>query len=236
MKIPESLQSFCSAEAAFWTIAILAMLLHLTVASPAFFDTQIHRLSGDGPLGAAWLRHSWHFVGTACFFLLLPAAALRLTTGLSLAQAGVQVGEWRLGLALTGMALVVLPGVVYVSSADPEFLEQYPHTMQALASIPLFAGWSLLMLVYYVAWEFFFRGYLLFGLKDRVGAVHAVFIQTALSTVIHIGKPTGELVGAFPGGLYMGWLALRTRSLVWPIAFHWILGVLNLYFCGMRKL
>ena len=69
-------------------------------------------------------------------------------------------------------------------------------------------------------------GSLLFGLRERLGTGGALLFQTAISTLVHIGKPVGELVGAAPAGFLFGAAALRTRSVLWPLLLHWYLGAL----------
>ncbi len=66
--------------------------------------------------------------------------------------------------------------------------------------------------------ELFFRGFLLFGMRERYGAVPAVLGSACLFGVSHLNAVAA--VYATVAGLVLGWLALRTRS-IWPgIALH----------------
>ena len=47
------------------------------------------------------------------------------------------------------------------------------------------------------------------------------------SSLLHIGKPEGEILGAIPIGLLFGWFALRTRSIWYGWAVHASIGVLT---------
>ena len=40
--------------------------------------------------------------------------------------------------------------------------------------------------------------------------------------------------GAIPGGIIMGVLAYRSGSLLWPLLFHFYLGLLNTWFCWIN--
>jgi len=80
---------------------------------------------------------------------------------------------------------------------------------------------------YYVAWEFYFRGFLLFGLTERFGAVNAILIQTISSCLIHIGKPEGEIIGSIVVGILFGMIALRSRSIRYVFIIHAAIGVLT---------
>jgi membrane protease YdiL (CAAX protease family) len=82
------------------------------------------------------------------------------------------------------------------------------------------------VLLYYLAWEFFFRGFMLFPLARVFGGVNAILIQIIPSCLIHIGKPVGELTGSIIAGLILGGLALRTGSIWYGWIIHAALGVL----------
>ena len=92
-------------------------------------------------------------------------------------------------------------------------------------SAGLFIIYELCYAAYYFGWEFFFRGFMLFGLADAFGAVNAVLIQTIPSTLAHIGKPTPEVFAAVAAGLVFGAIALKTRSVLYVFLLHWLIGV-----------
>jgi len=140
---------------------------------------------------------------------------------------GLQWGDWRLGLKLV---LALLPPItaafLYPASGNAEIRAFFPFAPEAGSSIVKF-----LMLqvprgaLYYTAWEFFFRGFMLFGLRRYVGDWLAVCMQTIPQCLWHIGMPTGELLSSIGGGLLFGMIALRTRSIVWPMLLHYLMGV-----------
>ena len=73
---------------------------------------------------------------------------------------------------------------------------------------------ELVMAFYMFGWEWYHRGFLLFGLKKIMPVWGAVLIQAALFTALHWGKPIMETASSFPGGILMGLLALRYRSFI----------------------
>jgi membrane protease YdiL (CAAX protease family) len=80
-------------------------------------------------------------------------------------------------------------------------------------------------LVYYLGWEFLFRGFMLFGLEGRCGAVLAILVQMIPSAIVHIGKPASESFAAIAAGLVFGYVAFRTRSILYPLLLHAIVGI-----------
>jgi membrane protease YdiL (CAAX protease family) len=45
------------------------------------------------------------------------------------------------------------------------------------------------------------------------------------SCLVHIGKPAAETYSSILGGLMWGVLAFRSRSIVYGLVIHWLLGV-----------
>jgi membrane protease YdiL (CAAX protease family) len=70
-----------------------------------------------------------------------------------------------------------------------------------------------------IAWEFIWRGFMLFGLEAKFG-YYAVLIQMIPFLILHNGKPAAETFGAIAAGLALGILALRTRSVLYCIVTH----------------
>jgi membrane protease YdiL (CAAX protease family) len=149
-----------------------------------------------------------------------------------LSSYGLALGDWRFGLkalAVMGPVAVVLSAL---ASRSPEFIAQYPLSRAVCATAPAFLAHAAAYLAYCDRFEIFFRGFVQFGLRERLGAWDAILVQTALSCLVHIGKPSGEIFGAIVGGLAFGIVAFRSRSLLYVIVAHWVLGVaLDLFIC-----
>ena len=116
---------------------------------------------------------------------------------------------------------IALPFVIVVSgSAD--FLEHYPileiDPGQTGVWNDLLIWWPFYALQF-VAIESFFRGVLVLGLSRYVGSV-SVLIAVVPYMMIHFVKPPAEALASVVGGLVLGFLALRTRSIIWGIALH----------------
>ena len=177
---------------------------------------------GSRTLPTAIVNISW-----ALLFLLVIPAALLFWRG-DLRRVPLSWGRWQLGLPLTVGLGVVLAGVVYLGSGDAGLQGTYPWAGAWPGVSPWhFTAWAALYALYYVSFEFFYRGFLLFTLEDAWGLSAAVWTQVLLSTLIHVGKPLTETLAAFPAGFLFAFLALRTRSLVWPILLHLTIGLVT---------
>jgi membrane protease YdiL (CAAX protease family) len=164
------------------------------------------------------------------FFLVLviPFLTARFILGFSPGELGLGLGDRRFGLffVMAALVLLVIPAAV-LASTMPDVQLEYPLAKVILIRsdlLPLYE--AAYVLLYYLAWEFFFRGFMLFPLARVFGGVNAVLIQTIPSCLIHIGKPQGELTGSVLAGLILGGLAVRTGSIWYGFFLHATLGVL----------
>lgn len=73
--------------------------------------------------------------------------------------------------------------------------------------------------IYGLSWEFFFRGWILFGLRSRWGA-SAILIQALPCALLHVGKSNLEWAISFPFALGLGFLAFRWGTLVPGFLLH----------------
>ena len=127
--------------------------------------------------------------------------------------------------ALLAVAVIVLPSAYHASSL-PSVVAEYPLPRALLQNQGLLPVYFLgLFFLYYLPWEFFFRGFLLFGLKDKYGTVPAILIQTVSSALVHIGKPAPEMIGSIPFGIIFGIIAIRTKNLWIVVLMHAALGI-----------
>ncbi|MCD4707522.1 MAG: CPBP family intramembrane metalloprotease [Candidatus Sabulitectum sp.] len=127
--------------------------------------------------------------------------------------------------SLLAILAVVLPSAYHASSIPSVFAE-YPLPRTLLQNQQLLPAYFLgLFFLYYLPWEFFFRGFLLFSLKDKYGTIPAILIQTISSCLVHIGKPTPEIIGSIPFGIIFGIIAIRTKNIWIVVLLHAALGI-----------
>jgi membrane protease YdiL (CAAX protease family) len=171
-----------------------------------------------GEMGAVAPYLYW-FSASVALYLLLPLIAAALTPGIKVRQTGIGLGDWRTGLAATAAVLLVFLPVVFVASRVPAFADHYPLCSGARNAWSLFLVYELAYAAYFIAWEYMYRGYLLFSLEQSMGKM-AVFAQMMPFAIIHFGKPEAETFGAIIAGIFLGLLALRTRSFWYGAIIH----------------
>ncbi|MFC2082100.1 type II CAAX prenyl endopeptidase Rce1 family protein [Bacteroidota bacterium] len=132
---------------------------------------------------------------------------------------GLKFGDARFGFFVTILCLAVMGVIVWFVSAMPSFAVKYPHLQSARGDWTLLLIYEAGMLLYMFAWEFIWRGYMLFGLEEKFG-YYAVLIQMIPFVILHNGKPDIETFSAIIAGIALGIIALRTRSFLYGVFVH----------------
>lgn len=170
-----------------------------------------------------------------CAFVLLgliPLFIIKLVFREPLATYGLQLGNWRFGLKAFLVLAPIMIAATYPSSKAPEFIAEYPLFKGASSSPSMFLAHAGSYLLFYIGWETYFRGFMQFGLRRALGDWNSILVQTALSCILHIGKPAGEIYGSIIGALVWGIVAFRAQSILFVILLHWVLGVsLDFFIC-----
>lgn len=159
------------------------------------------------------------------YYLLVPLAAGLLLFRDKPWDYGIRIGRWKSSIILTAVCLAAMALILYETGKMPEFRSYY-H-MDAI-------DWSELLLntaLYMFAWEFLFRGYMLFGLEKSIGK-NAIFVQAIPFVLLHLGKPFLETLFCIPGGFILGYVAYRTRSFLPCFIIHFGIYVMMTFFAN----
>jgi membrane protease YdiL (CAAX protease family) len=217
--------------------ALALLLIHLHQGSRFFFAEHLAPLClpAAAPLEVEWWAALYQHAVAFGLFFLIPLAVFRWVGREKLSQLGLGLGDWKTGfgwVAPLGLLLISLPAG-YSAASMPDFVAEYPLAKLAGTSASRFVLYQLAYgLLYYVAYEAFFRGMLQFGLRAQLGEAGAILVQTAMTTLLHINKPQGEIWSALGAGLLFGLIAFRVRS-IWPlVVIHWGLGLATDLFCA----
>ncbi|MCB0996657.1 MAG: CPBP family intramembrane metalloprotease [Acidimicrobiales bacterium] len=137
------------------------------------------------------------------------------------ARLGWNTTGWRDHLGVYLVLFALMMPLVVAASFDAAFREQYPFYAppEGESLWPRFWIWEGLYLGQFVALEWFFRGFLVHGLKDRVGAM-SVLVMLGPYVAIHLTKPAPEAVGSIVAGLVLGALSLRSGMVLWGALLH----------------
>ena len=121
------------------------------------------------------------------------------------------------------MLLVMLP-LVAIASTQPDFLRMYPRFQHIEYLLPPDRGVHKLFfeLSYgldFFSIELFFRGFLVLSFAKYAGR-DAILPMAIFYCTIHFGKPLGECISSFFGGLILGIVSYHTRSILGGFLVH----------------
>ena len=134
---------------------------------------------------------------------------------------GIALGKVKFWLPILLLFFVCMVPLIFWASRLPAFQETYPMIPLAKKGIQGFIVAELSFGIFFIFWEFFFRGYMLFSLEKRTGFFIANGIQAVAFAFMHLGKPELEVYSALVGGLIVGWLAWRSKSFLPAFFIHW---------------
>lgn len=209
-------------ELDFKTVFILVSVAVITFLSIEFGSPSFYiRNFGTDKFDS---RIYW-FLADGFIMFLIPALIIRFVFKEKLSAYGFQWGDRKFGLATSAVFLAFMLIVVWIVSGTKEFSTAYPQGgKKAGASVSIFILYETCILIYMLGWEFFWRGYLLFGLRQKFG-YYSVFIQMIPFFILHKGKPELELFASIFAGIILGVQALRSNSFIYCWLVHWIVMV-----------
>jgi hypothetical protein len=196
--------------------------------------------------GIPWDQEWISFAAGALLLVAIPCVLIKRVFKQNLRDYGLgwpRANRLRLA-AMSGLVLLItsLPAF-YLAAKNADMRATYPLYRGHFATSGSFLVYELGYLLFFVAIEFIFRGYLLFGLyrfTDRsvrlpgvngeqgplVFGYYAIFVSMLSYTAWHLGKPTPELWGTLIWGVVAGSVVLATGTIWVVVGIHWLLNVL----------
>jgi len=153
-------------------------------------------------------------------YFIVPLGLIVLVLRENPLRYGLKPGDWRRGLAYTAGGVVLMAVIIPLAARMSGFQSYYGARGPDIISLK----WVLSTGAALFAWEFFFRGFMLFGLEEGLGW-YAAIVQAVPFTLAHIGKPELETYACIVGGTLIGLVGLRVRSFYPAFFIHWFITV-----------
>lgn len=188
-----------------------------------------HQLFGIGDKWFDLWQYVYQFAATVLLFWCVPFLITKYYLKEDFSKLGLGLTYNKQALAICAVAYSVVIASTYFSSQDPLIQSEYPLSKLIGTSWMVFISYQSVYLFYFLAYEIFYRGYLQFGLKgDNAGTkeiILIILIQTILTTLFHIGKPTPEIIAAAAFGPVFGYVAFRYNSIWYGMVIHFVMNV-----------
>jgi len=184
----------------------------IIIASAILFLT----LDRYHPIEPEWL-------GTFIYCAVCPILVILVVLRKNPLNFGLRLGIpriWGLHVAV----ICIIAAVVLYASSFSSSLQSYYQTANFNFSI-----YFLTSCVSLSASEFIYRGFLLFGLKDKLKE-GAILLQMIPFALMHLGKPELETISTIFTGIIFGYVAYRGKSF-WPAFIIHLF--INIFFVGL---
>lgn len=200
---------------------LVGMTLYIIFGTRQFYA----HLTGAGINDLSAVIFHW---ASTWILLMLPVLFAWLATGNSFKMAGFSLGDKKFGIIFSLLFIVVMAVPLYIGGHNPQMAAEYPLFKGLSLKHPgMFAAYEGMYFLYYLAWEGTFRGIVLFAALREMSPMAAIVYETAITTLLHYPKPTPEIFAALIGGIVFGLVALRTRSIFWPLLCHFFVGIIT---------
>lgn len=220
------------AQTVFVLIAAAALVvLQDSVGSRRFFREEVAAVFA--PETRELLAWAWWFGVQGITGFLLPAGALLYIFRRTTKQSGLELGDWKFALVVAAAYLPLVVLGTWFLSAGADFQSSYPHYHPAAFDWSVFILYEALFLLYWIGWEYLWRGFVLFGTAHVFG-LYAILVQALPFTLLHLSKPLPETVLSLVGGLALGALVWRCRSFWIAVPIHAAQMMILDLWCSLR--
>ncbi len=176
-----------------------------------------------------FVPYEQYYLMNIALLLWVPLVVILVFLRRDVAEFGMTAGSLRSGLLVALLLFLLFIPVIVIFSSKAEFQSYYVDRLRG-ARVLDYRGqidWgrvafhAIVVGFYMFAWEWFFRGFLIFGLKRLMSPIWAALLQAAAFALLHYLKPPIEIASSFFGALLLAGVALRYRSFLPCFAVHW---------------
>ena len=178
-----------------WKVTIITVVSTLLLTVDAYYPITVDKY---------WDR--------VLLYLVIPLIFIMVIFRENPGEYGFTLGDWKAGLSITLACILLMTPILWIIGKHGAGMVDYYQPY--LKNLP----WNTFLNL--IGWEFFFRGWILFGYGRRFGP-EAIWLQAVPFALAHIGKPAVETFSTIFGGFAFGWIAWRTHSFLYPFLIHW---------------
>lgn len=137
---------------------------------------------------------------------------------------GISLGRFKKWIHEVIFFYLVMVVILVIAFKFTNLKQVYPLYRRAAEGLDQFMLYQGIQLFYMVGWEFFFRGFMLFGLEKKFGRA-SILIQAIPFAIMHFRKPPLEAYGSIFAGIFLGILGLRARSFLPCVFIHFLVAL-----------
>jgi membrane protease YdiL (CAAX protease family) len=128
------------------------------------------------------------------------------------------------------LLIPLIPILSFASSRAPANLKHYPQIRAREWTPSMLALSSGSWILFLIAYELFFRGFLLHAFLEQMDPGPAIALNTALYVFAHFYKGRAEIFGAIPVGIVFCYVTLATGNFWTAAILHTLMALSNEWF------
>lgn len=186
-----------------------------------FVVTMVSWLPRQQPDVQGLTRLSW-WTGWSIALYVIPPVVFAWIARQRVRSYGLSLGTFAGETRIFAIMIPAIAAATWFASSQPHFQVVYPFYKgwpDGGAPVTSLLIWWVMYAASFVALEFFFRGFMVMA-GYRVMGWWAIPTMAAPYCLLHLDKPLPELVSSLFGGLVLGVVALRTRSILAGVLAH----------------
>lgn len=206
-------------------ISICVLMLQIIswlFASPKFYsDNFSHQNNAFNSSIASYL---YWFISDIIILLIIPLLIIKINFKERIIDYGINFRNFSKGSKITMISVVVILIIIWLVSSFADLSQLHSQINLFDSSVSVILLFEILLLIYVFAWEFIWRGFMIFGLEKQFG-MNVIWIQMIPFVLLHYNKNMYEVIGAIFGGLFLGLLSYKTRSIIYGVIIHYTMFV-----------
>lgn len=165
------------------------------------------------------------FFVSLVLLLIFPLVVIKFLLKEPWKNYGLQLGDRKKGLLLSGIFIVVFILLNYLVVRTPYFLNQISIYPGMAVNFWLFLWFELVIsLALHFSLEFFFRGFIQLGLEKKLG-LFSLFLQALVQSLIIFRGAWVMIALIFLSALGAGYVARQSRSIIYSFVSMWIISL-----------
>ena len=174
-------------------------------------------------------QYIFQFSMTVVLFFFIPFLIVKYSFKEDFRDYGLRAGNKKMGIILTILLVIGVVIMAFFTSQEAWIQSEYPLSKLVGENWLIFVYYEAMYFFYFYAYEVIMRGYLQWGLlKENTkikGIIVILILQTAISTLFHIGKPIEEITTALVFGPILGYAAIKLDSIWYGMIIHFVMNV-----------
>jgi len=162
--------------------------------------------------------YSYYYHWFMSFFLLgiIPMLIIKYGFKENLEDYGIKIKKPLISLLIILLGILFVTPFTYFGAKNKDFISIYPLVKNSYGSVRNFLKAEFFYLLYYIGYEFFFRGFLFMGIRKHIGDWEAMGVSLVATVLLHVNKPEGEMIMAILAGIIFP-IIVRKMKTIWPI-------------------